>query len=70
MQKTQTQADVDKATQVGNEVYEREISLGKSPKQAKFAVAQAIAKSSGGAVSLNEIAADGSLPICSGCQKP
>ncbi|MCF6437009.1 hypothetical protein [Pseudoalteromonas sp. MMG022] len=62
MQKKQTQANVDKATQVGNEVYEREISLGKSPKQAKFAAAQAIAKSSGGAVSLNETSDSALLP--------
>jgi hypothetical protein len=62
LQKKQTHANVDKTTQVGNDVYERETSLGKSPKEEKFRAAQAMAKSSGGAVSLNEVAADGSLP--------
>ncbi|MCF6437013.1 hypothetical protein [Pseudoalteromonas sp. MMG022] len=62
MQKKQTQANVDKATQVGNEVYEREISLGKSEREAKFAAAQAMAQSNGGAVSLSEPSDSGLLP--------
>ncbi|RZQ51621.1 hypothetical protein C1E23_18490, partial [Pseudoalteromonas phenolica] len=62
LQSKQTQANVDKATQVGNEVYEREIASGKSDKAAKFAAAQAMAQSNGGAVSLSEPSDSGILP--------
>ncbi|WP_409424623.1 MULTISPECIES: hypothetical protein [unclassified Pseudoalteromonas] len=62
MQSKQTQANTNKAAQLGNVVFEREISLGKSENEAKFAAAQAIAQSKGGAVSLNKITDDGSLP--------